>query len=176
MPTVPGPGPGAWLRGRTSAVHGRGASSKRRERHAEDRAGGRAQRLRPGRVGAARGERDAGAERVGRAQQRADVARVADVPERERQRPRAVRQVCAAVDADHARRVRERRELGDERRLDVLAGDEQVDRLDAGSARGLDEILALADEQPLLLALPPRLEQPPDQLQLRVVRGRDQNE
>ena len=82
----------------------------------------------------------------------------------------------APVDADHARRVGERRELRDERRLDVLAGDEQLDGLDARGARGLDEVLALADEQPLLLALPPRLEQAPDQLQLRVVRRRDHSE
>ena len=62
-----------------------------RERHAEDRARGRAQRLRPGRIGAAGRERDARAERVGGAQQRPDVSRIADVPERERQRQAAAR-------------------------------------------------------------------------------------
>ena len=70
----------------TSAIQGRGASSNGRDRHAEDRARRRAQRLRPGRVGAARGQRDAGAERIRGAQQRPDVAGIAHVPERERQR------------------------------------------------------------------------------------------
>ena len=94
---------------------------ERRERHAEERAHRRAQRLRAGRVGAAGRERDAGAERIRRAEQRPDVARIGDMPERERHRPHAARQVVAPVDADHARRVRERRHLGEQRRLDVLA-------------------------------------------------------
>ena len=76
------------------------------------------------------------------------------MPQREHQRHRAARQVVAPVDTDHARRVTERRQLGDESRLDVLARDEQLDRLDAGGSRGVDEVLALADEEPLLLALP----------------------
>jgi len=51
--------------------------------------------------------------------------------------------------------VPERRHLGEQRRLDVLAGDEQLDRLDSGVARGVDEILALGDEQPELVAPAP---------------------
>ena len=54
------------------------------QRDAEDRARRGAQRLRAERVGAARGERDGGAEGIGRPQQRADVARIGDAPERER--------------------------------------------------------------------------------------------
>ena len=86
--------------------------TQRPERHAPDRAGARAQRLRRGRVGAAVGERDRGAERVGRADQRADVAGVGDPPERERRVPLLpARQILAAVDADHARRVGGGRDL-----------------------------------------------------------------
>src|SRR5262249_36950081 len=118
-------------------------------------------------------ECDARAERVGGPQQSADVAGVADVPERERERPRPARQIRAAIDPERARRMAQRRELSDERGLDVLARDEQLDRLDARVVRRLDEILALADEEALLLPLPPRLEQTPDQLQLRVVARRD---
>jgi len=77
------------------------------------------------------------------------------VPERERRRPRPARQVLAPVDADRARRVRERRDLGEQLRRDGLAGDEQVDRRDPGSARRVDEILALRDEQPELVAPAP---------------------
>ena len=135
-------------------MRGRGASSKRDERHAEDRARRRPQRL-LGRVGSAqpRRERDGGAERVGGAEQRADVARIGDAPEREADvaRPRrgrsAARKTPIARGGCGASRLRE--QLG----LDVLAGDEQLDRLDAGRARRLDEILALADEQARLVAL-----------------------
>ena len=150
---------------------GPAGSSKSDERHPEERAHRRAQRLRAGRVGAAGRERDAGAERVSRAEQRADVPGIRDVPERERHRPHAARQVVAPVDADHARRVRERRHLGEERRLDVLARDEQVDRLDA--RRRLDEILTLRDEQPELVAPAPVVELA-DELEPLVVAGGDQ--
>ena len=44
------------------------------------------------------------------------------------------RQVGATVDADHTRRVRGRRDLGEQPRLDVLARDEQLDRLGAVAA------------------------------------------
>jgi hypothetical protein len=43
--------------------------------------------------------------------------------------------------------VRERRHLGDQRRLDVVARNQQLDRLEAGVARGVDEILTLRDEE-----------------------------
>jgi len=51
--------------------------------------------------------------------------------------------------------MRERRDLLQERRLDVLAGDEQVDRR---CARGLDEVLPLRDEQPKLVPPAPVVE------------------
>jgi hypothetical protein len=67
--------------------------------------------------------------------------------------------------------VRERRHLGQERRLDVLARDEQVDRLDA---RGrLDEILTLRDEQ-LELVSPAPVVELADELEPLVVAGGDQ--
>ena len=62
---------------------------ERQQRNAEDRAHGRAQRLRAKRVGAAGRESDSGPERVRRAQKRADVARIHHVPERERRLPLA---------------------------------------------------------------------------------------
>ena len=63
--------------------------SEREQRHAPDGAGGRAERLRASRVGAAVRERDRGAEGVGGADQRADVPGVGDPPEREDARARA---------------------------------------------------------------------------------------
>jgi hypothetical protein len=55
--------------------------------------------------------------------------------------------------------VRHRRHLCEQLRLDVVARAQNLDRLDAGIVRRLDEILALDDEQPLPLALPSRVEQ-----------------
>jgi hypothetical protein len=52
--------------------------------------------------------------------------------------------------------MRERRHLGKERRVDVLPGDEQLDRLELTG--GLDEILALDDEQLELVAPAPVVE------------------
>jgi hypothetical protein len=69
--------------------------------------------------------------------------------------------------------VRHRRDPGEQCRLDVLAGDEQVDRLDPRRRRRVDEILTLGDEQSELVPLPPAL-QLPDQLQARVGRGGNQ--
>src|SRR4051812_35999354 len=69
--------------------------------------------------------------------------------------------------------MRQRRKRRHELRLHVFAGDEQLDCLDPRVVCREHEILALADEQPLLLALAPRFEQPPDQLQLWVVRRGD---
>ena len=128
------------------------------QRHAEDRAHRRTHGLRPGRIGAAVRERDAGAERVGGAQQRPDVSRIGDVPERERHGPRPARQVVPPEHRDDARRMRERRHLREQRRLDVLVRDEDVGRLEAGAEAGLDEILTLDREQPELVAPAPFLE------------------
>jgi hypothetical protein len=50
------------------------------------------------------------------------------------------------------------RDVGEELRIDVVAGDEQVDGLDTGRGRRVDEVLALGDEEPELLPLSPRLE------------------
>ena len=58
------------------------------QRDAEDRARRSPQRLRAGWIRAAGRKRDRGAERVGRAQDRSEVARIADAPERERHRAR----------------------------------------------------------------------------------------
>jgi hypothetical protein len=66
-----------------------------------------------------------------------------------------------------------RRDPGQEIGLDVLAGSEHLHRLDACVVGCLDEIFALDHEQPLLLALSPRLEQPVDQPQLGIVGRRD---
>jgi hypothetical protein len=66
--------------------------------------------------------------------------------------------------------VREGRDLGEQRRLDVLAGNEQVDRLDPG---GLDEILTLRDEQLELVSPAPVMELA-DELEPLVVAGSDQ--
>jgi hypothetical protein len=67
----------------------------------------------------------------------------------------------------------ERRDLGEQRRLDVLAGHQQLHRLEARVARGVDEILPFRDEQPQLLA-PPPLVQLADKLELLVVARVDQ--
>jgi hypothetical protein len=77
------------------------------------------------------------------------------VPERERHRHHAARQVVAPVDADDARRVRERRDVGEQLGRDGLARDEQVDGLEAGLVRRLDEVLPLRDKQPKLVAPAP---------------------
>jgi len=67
--------------------------------------------------------------------------------------------------------MRERRHLGEQCRLDVLARDEQVDRLDA--AGRLDEVLTLRDEQLELVAPAPVMELA-DELEPLVVAGGDQ--
>jgi len=95
------------------------------------------------------------------------------VPEGEADRPRPERgQIVAPEDADHARRVGERRDPCEQLRLDGLARDKQVDRLDAFRPRRLDEILALADEEAELRALAAAFEAA-DELQPRVGRRRD---
>jgi len=68
----------------------------------------------------------------------------------------------------------ERRDLGQERRLDVLSGDEQLDRLDPCVERRLYEILALSDEEPELVA-PAAILQLANELELLVVERGDQD-
>jgi hypothetical protein len=63
----------------------------------------------------------------------------------------------------------ERRHLGEELRQDVLAGDEQLDRLDAHGRCGLDEILVLDREEAGRLALLARREKLPDEPELLVL-------
>ena len=75
------------------------------------------------------------------------------MPERETEGTNAARQVVSPVDADRASGVRHRRELGEHLGRHRLAGDEEVDRLDPGRLRRLDEILTLDDEEPLALTL-----------------------
>src|SRR5437763_2269650 len=65
------------------------------QRHAKERPHRGAHRLRPGRIGAAVGQRDPRAESVRRAQQRANVARISDPPERNRDSPRPAWEVAA---------------------------------------------------------------------------------
>jgi hypothetical protein len=67
--------------------------------------------------------------------------------------------------------VPERRHLGHELRRDVLAGDEQLDRLDARVTRGVDEVLAFGDEQPELVAPAPVVELADELEPLVVARG-----
>jgi len=62
------------------------------------------------------------------------------------------------------------RDGGEEVRLDALAGDEKLDRLDAGRRGGVDQVLALDREEPELLALPLLRKELPDELQRRVRR------
>ena len=143
------------------------------ERNAKEGSRRGADRLWPRRIGATRRERDRGAERIGRAQDRPEVARIGHVPERERDGLDAARQRIPPVDAHHPRRVAHRRDLRQQLRLDVLTGSQELDRLDARVVGRLNEILALDDEQALLLALAPRVEQPVDEPELRVRRRRD---
>jgi hypothetical protein len=67
----------------------------------------------------------------------------------------------------------EGRDLGQERRLDVLAGEEELNRLDPGVDRRLDEILTFRDEEPELVA-PAAVLKLADELQLLVVERSDQ--
>jgi hypothetical protein len=62
----------------------------------------------------------------------------------------------------------ERRDLRQQCRLDVLAGDEQVDRFEPCVECRVDEILTLRCEQPELVA-PPPLVQLADELELLVL-------
>jgi hypothetical protein len=143
---------------------------EREQRDAEDRAGRRTERLRAERVGAAIGKRDCRTEGIRSAQQRADVPRIGDAPERKRRLPRLARQGGGAEDADDARRVGQRRDGGEKLGLDALARDKELDRLDPRRRCRVDEILALDREEPELLALALLREELPDELQRRVRR------
>jgi hypothetical protein len=144
------------------------------QRDAEDRAGGGPECTRPEGIGALRRQGDTRAEGVRRAQDRADVAGIADVPERDGDLPPLRRQVGSAEDADGARRMAERRDLREQLRLDVLAGNKELDGLDALRMRRLDEVLALDREETGLLAVLPSGEELADEPQLRVVLRGDQ--
>ena len=122
-----------------------------------------------GRIGAPGRQRHACSEGIRRAQQRPDIPRVGDLPERENHIARAHGKVRTAVDTDDARRVAQRRDLAEELRHDVLTGDQQLDRLDARSGGSLDEILALDGEEPGLVPLLPRREKLPDEPELLVL-------
>src|SRR5439155_6760242 len=113
------------------------------------------------------------AARVRGAEQRPEIPRVRDPPERERQRRQAAREIVPAVDADHARRMGERRVLGEQLRRDVLARHEQLDRLDPCLPGRVDEVLALGHEEPELVA-PAPVGELADELELLVVAGDDQ--
>jgi hypothetical protein len=65
--------------------------------------------------------------------------------------------------------MRERRDLREQRRLDVLARDQQLDRLDPGCR--LDQILPLDSEQPELVAPAPVVELADELEPLVVARG-----
>jgi hypothetical protein len=140
-----------------------------RQRHAKDRACGGSQRARPYGIGATRRQRDRRPERIGGAQERPDVPRISDAPECEHDLPSAARQVETPIDGDDARRMAERRYLGEELRQDVLAGDEQLDRLDADGRCGLDEVLVLDREESGRLALLARREKLPDEPKLLIL-------
>jgi hypothetical protein len=68
----------------------------------------------------------------------------------------------------------QRRDFCDQRRLDVLPGDEHLDRLDPRVAGGLYEVLPLRDEEPELVA-PAAVVQLADELELLVLAGGDQD-
>jgi len=67
--------------------------------------------------------------------------------------------------------VRERRHLGEELGLDVLACDEPVDRLEPRCRTGVGEIFPLDDEQPELVAPAPIMELADELEPLVVARG-----
>ena len=63
----------------------------------------------------------------------------------------------------------ERRDLAEELGQDVLARDQQLDRVDARRARSLDEVLALDGEETALLPMLPAGEKLPDEPELLVL-------
>ena len=142
---------------------------------AEQRAHRRTQRLWARRIGGALRECDEGRPQgVGRTDERADVAGIRDMPQREPDiGERIDRQVIAPEDTDHPRRVGERRHFREQCRLDVLACNQQFDRLDACSLSSGDQILTLRDEEAELVP-PAAVLQLADELELLVLAGGDQ--
>jgi hypothetical protein len=67
----------------------------------------------------------------------------------------------------------ERRDLAEQLRLDVLARDQELDRLDPCAERGVDEIFSLRREESELVA-PAAVVQLADELELLVLAGGDQ--
>ena len=67
--------------------------------------------------------------------------------------------------------MRERRDLREQLGLDGLAGDEQLDRLEAGIRRCVDEVFSLGDEQPELVTPAPVMELADELEPLVVARG-----
>jgi hypothetical protein len=145
------------------------------QRHAEERTHRRAQRLGPRCIGGTLRESDESrTERSGRTDERAQVARIADPPERKTDlRHRCARQILASEDADHTRRMAQRGDLGQQGRLHVLFGDEHLDRLNPGVERRLHEVLALRNEEPKLFA-PAAVVQLANELELLVLARGDQ--
>lgn len=78
------------------------------------------------------------------------------------------KQIITTKDADHARRMAERRNVGQERWLHGLACaeavdrtlrvDKELDRLDAGRERRPDQVFALTNEETQAVALTARRE------------------
>jgi hypothetical protein len=93
------------------------------------------------------------------------------MPERESHGSNSLRQIVPPIHGDHPRRVRECRDLREQLGRDVLAGDEQLDRLEIAGC--VDEVLPLDCEQPELVAPAPVVELA-DELEPLVVAGGDQ--
>jgi hypothetical protein len=68
----------------------------------------------------------------------------------------------------------ERRHIRQQSRIDVLAGNQELCRFQPGIDSGLDEILALRDEEPELVA-PAAVVQLADELELLVLARGDQD-
>ena len=168
-----------------AAVGDEGGARRRRLPHrgaqrrlGEDRAHARPHRLRRVGVGALGAEDDGAVQqRVGGADDRADVAGVADPVQVEAGRARGVGP-AQRPDGDRPRAGAERGGVGQQLRLDLLAaepgagGGEDEARLCPGRQPGLEQVLALAGEQALALAVL-ALAQLAHQLQLLVVRALD---
>jgi hypothetical protein len=146
-----------------------------RQRNAEQRAHRCAQRFRAGRVRAPVGEGDERrAQCIGGADESADVAGIADVPERQPDlREGRLWEGVTPEDADHAGRMPKRRDLAEELRLNVIPRDQELDRLDPCIERGFDEIFSLRREESELVA-PAAVVQLADELELLVLAGSDQ--
>jgi len=142
---------------------------------AEQGAHRRTQRLWARGIGGALRQCDEGRPQgVGRPDERADVAGIRDVPQREPDVGQRIdRQVIPPEDADHPWRVGERRHFREQCRLDVLARDQQFDRRDACSLSSGYQILTLRDEEPELVP-PAAILQLADELELLVLARGDQ--